>query len=189
MFSLQKNHKFQDEIGLLVCSQVQGWSSQRAARDVWVGDCSSSSSSSILYSVGGGYLLPSYIGKSSLSRFFRLRHFLLFLFAFHHLVHFFLTLESQDKLGHNWEEQLLGWMLGFGAQLTMFLCIIIVAAVVGTSSITGLLSRLLLTSKFPTCLPSILYEADSVLEPVLGVWLYTILQNCCLHRIINLPEC
>ena len=103
MFSLQKNHKFQDEIGLLVCSQVQGWSSQRAARDVWVGDSSSSSSSSsssILYSVGGGYLLASYIGKSSLSRFFRLRHFLLFPFAFHHLVHFFLTLESQDKLGH-----------------------------------------------------------------------------------------
>ena len=62
---------------------------------------SSSSSSSILYSVGGGYLLASYIGKSSLSRFFRFRHFLPFPFAFHHLVHFFLTVESQDKLAHN----------------------------------------------------------------------------------------
>ena len=143
---------------------------------------SSSSSSSILYSVGGGYLLASYIGKSSLSRFFRFRHFLLFPFGFHQLVHFFLTVESQDKVGHNWEEQLLGWISGFGAHLTMFLCIIVAALV-------GLLSRLLMTSKFPTCLPSILYEADSALELVLGVWLYTILQNCCLHRIINLPEC
>ena len=50
---------------------------------------SSSSSSSILYSVGGGYLLASYIGKASLSRFFRFRHFLLFPLGFHHLVHFF----------------------------------------------------------------------------------------------------
>ena len=124
---------------------------------------SSSSSSSILYSVGGGYLLASYIGKSSLSRFFRFRHFLLFPFGFHQLVHFFLTLESQDKLAHNWEEQFLCWMWGFGAHLTMFLSIIF-AAVVGTSSITGLLSRLLMTSKFPTCLPSILYEADSALH-------------------------
>ena len=57
--------------------------------------------SSILYSVGGGYLLASYIGKSSLSRFFCFRHFLLFPFGFHQLVHFFLTVESQDKVGHN----------------------------------------------------------------------------------------
>ena len=149
---------------------MQGWSSQRAARDVWVG-ASSSSSSSILYSVGGGYLLASYIGKASLSRFFRFRHFLPFPFAFHHLVHFFLTVESQDKVGHNWEEQLLGWISGFGAHLTMFLCIIVAAVV-------GLLSRLLMTSKFPTCLPSILYEADSALEPVLGV--------CTLHHLAEL---
>ena len=58
---------------------------------------SSSSSSSILYSVGGGYLLASYIGKSSLFRFFRFRHFLLFPFGFHQLVHFFWQLRVRIK--------------------------------------------------------------------------------------------
>ena len=102
---------------------------------------------------------------------FSLSSFSSFPFWFSSISSFFLTVESQDKVGHNWEEQLLGWISGFGAHLTMFLCIIVAAVV-------GLLSRLLMTSKFPTCLPSILYEADSALEPVLGV--------CTLHHLAEL---